>query len=169
MQNKERLDITSKQLDRVLGFFARVEAKASFIFAVNSTLLALIALNFHREDFSRWSIVGPAALSVLLIGVSLFFVYRCSFPSLKGGSNSLIYFREIAKRREAEYVEQFSAISEDAMTRDFTAQIWRNSEILTVKYDSIKIAFILSALSLLPCFIFLLMVTIIHSQVPIIK
>lgn len=169
MQNNERLNIASKQLDRVLSFFARVEAKASFIFAVNSTLLALIALNFHKEDFSRWYIVGPAALSVLLVGISLIFVYRCTFPSLKGGSNSLIYFREIAKRREAEYVEQFSDIDEDALARDFIAQTWRNSEILTAKYDSMKIAFIMSALSLIPWFVFLLTITITHPQVPIIK
>jgi hypothetical protein len=107
MDTKRRLEIASGQLDRVLGFFARVEAKASFVFAVDSTVLGLVAVNIQFGDLSNWLIVTPAAVCILLVGASLFYVYRCSFPSLTGGTNSLIYFREIAKRREAEFIEQF--------------------------------------------------------------
>ena len=169
MQPNERIDIASKQLDRVLSFFARVEAKASFIFAVNSTLLALIALNLNWDDFRKWYVIVPAALGVILIVISTYFVFRSYFPSLKGGSNSLIYFREIAKRREAEYVEQARKFQEDEFIGDLNAQTWRNSEILIAKYDAIKIAFILTALSLILWFIFLVTVAISHPQVPVVK
>ena len=169
MQTKERIDIASKQLDRVLSFFARVEAKASFIFAVNSALLTLIALNLHWDDFQKWYVIVPAGLGVILIVISMYFVFRSYFPSLKGGSNSLIYFREIAKCREAEYVDQARKIEEDELIGDLNAQTWRNSEILTAKYDAIKIAFILTALSLIPWFVFLVSVAISHPQVPVVK
>jgi phage protein U len=39
-------------------------------------------------------------------------LYRGSFPNLKGGESSLVYFREIAKRREHHFIEEFSAQSD---------------------------------------------------------
>jgi hypothetical protein len=169
MDVKQRVDIASGQLDRVLGFFARVETKASFIFAIDSTLLALVAVNIQFEDLRNWLVVTPAAICLLFVAVSLIYVYRCSFPSLIGGSNSLIYFREIAKRREVEFIEQFSDADEEAYARDLMGQIWRNSEILSAKFKAIKIAFILTGISLLPWFLFLLATSIAHPHLPIIK
>jgi hypothetical protein len=48
-------------------------------------------------------------------------------------------------------------------------QIWRNSEILSAKFTAIKIAFILTALSLLPWFLFLLATSVAHPQLPIVR
>ena len=122
-------DTSETQLDRVLSFFPRVEAKASFLFALNTGMLALLALNLRLDDFLIWFLVIPAISFILLIGASLFFLYRSSFPSLKGGTSSLIYFREIAKRTEAKFIDEFVAENEDAHTRDLLGQVWRNSEI----------------------------------------
>ena len=167
MQSKDRHNAASGQLDRVLGFFARVEAKASFIFAVDSSILGLTALNFRPGDLTTWYIVLPATVTTLLIFASLFFVYRCSFPTLKGGSSSIVYFQEIAKRREAEYLEQFEQADEKSLTRDFAAQVWRNSEILSMKFRAIKIAFILTALALVPWFALLAASAIVHPAVTV--
>ena len=45
-------DTASVQLDRVLGFFPRVESKASALFAVDTGMLALLALNLRMGDFA---------------------------------------------------------------------------------------------------------------------
>jgi hypothetical protein len=156
-------DAAEKQLDRVLSFFPRVEAKGSFLFALNTGLLALVALNLQIDDFRVWFLILPAIVVFLLTGVSLYFLYRCSFPWLKGGANSLIYFREIAKRTEAKFIDEFMAQSDDAHIRDLLGQAWRNSEILKMKFDAIKIAFILSAITLLPWTTFLALAAVVHS------
>ena len=156
-------DATEKQLDRVLSFFPRVEAKASFLFALDTGLLALVALNLQLDDFRVWFLVLPAAVALLIIGASLYFLYRCSFPLLKGGANSLVYFREIAKRTEAKFIDEFIAQNDDAHIRDLLGQVWRNSEILKMKFDAMKIAFILSAIALLPWIIFLALTAVVHS------
>jgi hypothetical protein len=169
MKIGEHPEIASQQLDRVLSFFARVEAKASFIFAVDSALLALVAINVQYGDLTNPPIVAPAAICVLLLCISLFFVYRCSFPNLAGGHRSLVYFKEIAKLREAEYVEQFGSLDAEALARDVMGQIWRNSEILSAKFAAIKIAFILTAVALLPWFIFLVTTSIAHPHLPTFK
>jgi hypothetical protein len=157
-------DAAEKQLDRILSFFPRVEAKGSFLFALDTGLLALVALNLHLDDFRVWFLVLPAVAVLLITGASLYFLYRCSFPWLKGGANSLIYFREIAKRTETKFIDEYIAQNDDAHIRDLLGQVWRNSEILKMKYDAIKIAFILSATALLPWTIFLALAAVVHSD-----
>ena len=75
----------------------------------------------------------------------------------------MIYFREIAKRTEAKFIDEFMAQSDDAHIRDLLGQAWRNSEILKMKFDAIKIAFILSAIALLPWTAFLALAAVVHS------
>ena len=157
-------DAAEKQLDRVLGFFPRADAKASFLFALDTALLALLALNVRPDDFRAWFLLIPGICALLMIGASLYFVYRSSFPSLKGGANSQIYFRVIAKRTEAKFIEEFVAQNDVARTRDLLGQVWRNSEILKLKYDAIKLAFVLSALALIPWAIFLCLAAVVHSD-----
>lgn len=166
MNAKDRLDIASQQLDRVLSFFPRVEGKATFLLAFNTALLAAVALNLQRGDLHNWPIVLPAALAIIAQTSSIYFVYFTFFPSLEGGQDSLIYFREIAKNREARYLEKLESVSASTLSRDFAAQIWRNSEILTKKFDTLKLAFILAAVSLLPWFIFLVAASLTHGTLP---
>jgi hypothetical protein len=52
-------DDAERQLDRVLSFFPRVDAKASFLFALDTGLLALLALNLRQDDFRVWFLVVP--------------------------------------------------------------------------------------------------------------
>ena len=166
--NEVDSDVT-KQLDRVLGFFARVESKASFIFALDTGMLALAALNLSSTDLGYWYVDVLAALTLASIVGSLLFLYRCSFPQLKGGTNSLIYFREIAKLTEADFIEKFRSRSEDSHTRDMLGQVWRNAEILKIKFDCLKVAFILTAVALIPWVGLLVSVSILHSHLPLIK
>src|SRR5262245_4334746 len=79
MDKKTATEIAPKQLDRVLGFFARVEAKASFVFATNAALLGILAANVQRIDFDRGLHVTCMATAALLLAASCYFVHRCSF------------------------------------------------------------------------------------------
>lgn len=169
MDAKDRLAIAQSQLDRVLGFFARADAKASTIFAVDTALLAILCINLRPADVSHWYVVVPGAAAITLIVASLIYVYRSSFPSLKGGHSSLIYFCEIAKRTECKYIDEFERADAEALTADVLGQVWRNSEILKLKFDSVKAAFVLSALALVPWAIFIAATALQHAQVPILK
>ena len=163
MDDKAAQELANKQLDRVLGFFPRVETKVSFLFAMNSGLLAILALNLQIADFYRWYLIIPAIAAVLLLAASLYFVYRCTFPQLKGGANSLIYFREIAKKTEAGFITEVLAQDDEKYARELLGQVWRNSEILKIKYDAMKVAFILAALALIPWLLFLGGAALLHS------
>lgn len=142
-------EIAGNQLDRVLAFFPRVDAKGSVLLAVDTGMLAVLASDYpssHSFDYMLLITLVP----VLFIGISLWHLYMGAFPSLKGGHDSLIYFREIAKRTESRFIEQFMAQSDEVYVNDLLSQTWRNSEILREKFNHISSAFNWMALAILP-------------------
>lgn len=162
-----QLSATADQLNRVLGFFSRVESKASALFAVDTGMLGLLALNARMGDFSIWYIALLYAISAALITTSLVFLYRATFPQLKGGKSSLVYFREIAGMTEAKYIEAMRTCDEERYIQELLGQIWRNSEILTQKFDSLKSAFFWTAIAVLPWFGALLAAALNHAALTV--
>jgi hypothetical protein len=156
MDNAQLLDIAKDQLNRVLGFFPRTEAKASVVLAVDTGMLALLAINAPPIRLLDWYMLF-AVIPVLLITISIVHLYWGAFPQLTGGHQSLVYFREIANRTESKFIEEFKAQQLDAYINDLLGQIWRNSEILKEKFDHLKWAFTFLALALIPWLIALAM------------
>jgi hypothetical protein len=147
---KEDIKEARDQLNLVLGFFARVDTKASVVLAINTGMLAVLASNAPPViTMSVFSCV-LAGITATMIGGSLWFLYRVAFPVLPGGHESLIYFREIAKRTEAVFIEQFLGQDDAARIKHLLGQVWRNSEILKLKFDSLRWAFISMALAIIP-------------------
>jgi hypothetical protein len=138
------------QLNLILSFFPRVDAKLSVLVAVNTGMLAVLATNAPPLAKLSWPTITIAALAILLIGTSLWFLYQGAFPRLKGGAASLVYFREIALRTEHKFIEEFKVQTDEYRVDDLLGQVWRNSEILKKKFDALKLAFILLAVALAP-------------------
>jgi len=160
MEQKDLLESARNQLDLVLGFFPRVDAKASVVLAVDMAMLGfLVAHAPLPRSLTWWEIALPSA-TVLLLGASLWFLYKGAFPNLKGGHSSLVYFREIAGRTEATFIDEFTKQSTAEHAKDLLGQVWRNSEILKEKFDSLKLAFIFLALAIPPWVVSLLIFSI---------
>lgn len=159
--------VAADQLDRVLSFFSRVESKASALFAVDTGMLGLLALNARMGDFSIWYVASLYVVAATLISTTLVFLYRATFPQLKGGASSLIYFREIGATTEAKYIDAMRACDEDRYTDELLGQVWRNSEILTQKFDALKSAFFWTAIAVLPWFGALLAAALNHAALTV--
>ena len=150
--NNSEVKISSRaaeQLDRVLAFFPRADAKGSVLLAVDTGMLAFLASNFPPySSFDKMLLI--ALLPTLLLAISLWHLYKGAFPSLDGGHESLIYFREIAKRTESRFISEFVSQSDEVYINDLLSQAWRNSEILKEKFNHISSAFNWMALAILP-------------------
>jgi hypothetical protein len=158
MEDAKLIDASKEQLTRVLGFFPRVDTVASVVLGVDLGMLALIANRALPLKTFEWQ-MAFAAIPVLLVGFSLFHLFRGYFPRLKGGWLSLTYFREIAQREEAEFIREFRALNEQTYIDDLLSQVWRNSEILTQKFDHLSKAFMFLAWAILPWLIALVLLT----------
>lgn len=138
------------QLSLVLSFFPRVDSKLSVVLAIDTGMLAVLGTDAPPIHDLSGPMAVAAIAAVALLGASIFFLYRGAFPSLKGGEASLVYFREIAGRTEHQFIEQFKRQDDERHVGDLLGQVWRNSEILSAKFDALKVAFTLLALALVP-------------------
>lgn len=158
------LDTAERQLDRIQTFFPRIDSKVSAIFATASAQIAVAAVGISYGDLKLWWISIPAALFLAGMIWCMLNLYWCTFPHLDGGEKSLVYFNEIAKLREADYLEKYGVILEEELRRDVIGQIWRNSEIVAEKYRYLKHATRAVMLSVVP-WVMLLVATSIGSGV----
>ena len=148
MPAQTSVTFATAQLDRLMGFFPRVETKASFILALNVAMLGVLAINFPvRAIDSPRGCCG--IISTLALVLSLSQLYVVFFPHLKPGEKpSLIFFGDVADMGWRSYHKAVSSLGDDALLEDLTCQIWRNSEILKIKFDKTRAAFIFTLLAL---------------------
>jgi hypothetical protein len=156
MDNTQRLGDAKDQLNLVLGFFPRVDAKASAVLGIDTAMLALLGITAPPLRALEWNMLF-AVVPVNLLFASLVVLYMQLFPHLSGGRQSLIYFREIASRTESNFIEEFSKLQEDAYIKDLLSQTWRNAEILKKKFDYLRTACILLGAAFVPWLIALAM------------
>lgn len=166
---KPGLEFYERQLDRINAFYPRLDAKVSALFAIASGQLAVAALNLSANDLELWWITIPLAFFLIAISWALINLYRCAYPHLDGGQNSLIYFKEIAALRETDFINQLTATDEATLKSDVAGQIWRNSEIVNCKYRYLKSATIAAMLSLLPWSVLLASTSLTHLRVPLVS
>lgn len=163
------LEVMERQLDRIQSYYPRIDAKVSALFAISSGQIAVAALNLSADDLTKWWVAVPAAVFLLTIAWTILNLYRCAYPHLKGGTESLVYFNEIAKLTESTYVSRFTSLPQERLEADLAGQIWRNSEIVACKYGYLKHATIAATLSLLPWTILLLATSLSHWRTPIVS
>lgn len=130
------------QLTLVLGFFPRVDAKQSAVAGVHLAMLGYLASKWPTvtptASVLGWVGIGAGALFAAATMVSLYFLYRGSFPDLDGGEGSVVFFRAIAKHREMSFVERYLETADEALTKDILCQVWRNSVILHTKFQFLR-------------------------------
>lgn len=160
------LEVAERHLDRLLAFFPRIDSKASALLAITFAQIGVAALNLEANDFTKWWITGPAVFFGLTVASVMLNLYRCAYPHLEGGHGSLIYFKEIAKLRESEFVDRFKAVSQTNFMSDLAGQIWRNAEVLSCKYRYLKYATIGAILSLIPWTVLVTSTSLTHWRVP---
>jgi hypothetical protein len=150
METEQLLPACKDELNLVLSFFPRVDAKASVVLAVDTGMAGYLAAHLPPLYSLRWwEFLAPACAFALLV-LSFWHLYKGAFPTLKGGDRSLVYFREIARRTESKFIDEFMLQEEVAYIKDTLGQVWRNSEILTDKFDHLKFSFIFLAGAVLP-------------------
>ncbi|MER9390176.1 Pycsar system effector family protein [Mesorhizobium sp. M0435] len=161
------LEVAERQLDRIMGFFPRIDSKVSALFAIVSGQVAFAAVNLTIDDLKTWWVGAPAFVFLASVAWTIINLYLCAFPHLKGGHTSLVYFKEIAKLTEADYLQKYGALDEGALKRDVMGQVWRNSEIVALKYDYLKQATLAVMFSILPWFLLLLGTSYVHWKLPL--
>ena len=135
---KDRFTAAWNQLNLVLSFFARIDTKLSVVLGLDLGMLAMLAT--RAPSLEKFTAFQAVATSVCLIPIalSLYHLYQGSFPHLRGGTNSMVYFRTIAGMTEADFVSGYRGMNLFDLADDVLEQAWRNSKILSSKFDSLS-------------------------------
>jgi len=150
MNNERRTDNQYAHLNLVLSFFPRADSKTQFFTGLAIGMLGFLAAVVDLSHHWSWLIFVLSIAATGLLFVALSRLYQAAYPNLKGGEESLIYFNEIAKLREATFIDRVGAQSEEELFEDLVAQTWRNSKILSAKFASLKDAHLLIMCSIVP-------------------
>jgi hypothetical protein len=141
MTDADKLSAAHNQLQLVLSFFGRVDAKLSVVLGIDLTMLGVIFTKAgHAASLGLVEILSTIVFCGCII-FSLIELYRGSFPSLDGGRSSLIYFQEIAKLPESDFRNRFTSLTTKDLTSDLLNQAWRNSRIIATKFQRLKSAY----------------------------
>lgn len=146
------LEILERQFDRVQALFPRIDSKINAIFAIVSGQIALASLAISGEEWRHWDILIPAALFIGAIALTLYDLYRCTFPHVKKSGPSLVYFAEFASLSEAAAVRAVAETGLDEFRHDMVIQTWRTSKIAAQKFHYLRRASFSALVSLVPWF-----------------
>lgn len=168
MNSEEILDNSSKQLERVLGFFTRVETKAAALFAVDLGMIGFMASQLNVADLGYVYTLLTGATTFGLLGLSVWYIYWTFYPDLhQGVSTSSVYFGYIAKLTRENFIGKMLSLSREEYALDVLDQVWRNADILDKKFRYVKRAFLFSSLALPFWFEFLATLALLHSHMTI--
>ena len=79
MEQRLLIDAAKDQLNRTLGFFARVDAKASVLYAINTGMMALLIGNYPPIRAFNWSML-IVLLPITLLTASYWFASKVGIP-----------------------------------------------------------------------------------------
>ncbi|MGN6236142.1 Pycsar system effector family protein [Dyella sp.] len=148
-----KIDVTTakSQLDLVLGFFPRIDAKFSVVLGLDLGMLGVLASKIPSSwaavPGATWCVVAGFATALIF---SLVQLYRGSYPNVKGGEGSVIFFGHIANQTEHKFIEAFKELTNERLADELLGQAWRNSKILQEKISALRWAYIFMAVAIVP-------------------
>ncbi len=138
-------------LSRQIAWIGAADSKISFVFAINTAMLGVLAAVSPRATDS-WAVAPAifAAFAAVFGLASLIFLSLASFPRTKGPKSSLIYFSGIAQRDANQFKQATCQMSTESYIDDLCAQCHRNAEIAERKFVWVQRALIALYLSVAP-------------------
>lgn len=149
--SSDQIGFLEANLSRQLGWIAAADSKASFVFAVGTAMLGVLAA-VSPNALHEWQPITAivAALAVVILLASLSSLCFATFPRTTGPKGSLIFFGGIAERSREKFRDAVLQLSVEAYASDLAAQCHRNAEIACCKFKWVQRALVALFLSVLP-------------------
>lgn len=152
---EERLRSHYESLQRAIRFVRLADAKAAPVIALQVALVGTLAARFDRlqpivlqsqwdaERISLIVVIGLYLVCLIAVIWSAASVYIPRNPTT--GSESLIYFEDIAAMPRERFVQRAGRLTPNEIERQLLDQIYRVSEVVSVKMRRSRCALVLSA------------------------
>lgn len=154
---EERLKSHYESLSRCIAFTRAADAKAAPVLALQIAILGALAARFEKlipvllveswcsERAVLWVVLLAYAGFMIATVFTAAWVYM---PMHRRTGESLIYFEDIAAMQRQAFVKQSKEMSPDTIEEQLLSQIHIVSRIASAKMRRVRLAFLLSAPSL---------------------
>lgn len=151
MTDFNKISFLEGNLSRQLAWISAADSKGSFIFALDTAMLGILAAVIPKSG-TAWEIAPAivASFSAIFGLASVLFLCFSSFPRTDGPKKSLIFFGGIAQRDGKQFTEAVSLLNHESYLADLSTQCHRNAEIAHSKFIWIRRALISLYLSVVP-------------------
>lgn len=145
-----RLALAESNLDRILEWITRLDARILALFALNVGMTGYLIS--HSPSWSMWRIPMWVAVTTfgLAQGVSLLLLLGAYVPRLSAQRESLFYFGTISSMKGDDFSEKFLESPTRELALDILSQCHRNAAIVRAKFDALRWATLATATSALP-------------------
>jgi Family of unknown function (DUF5706) len=145
-----RLEVLERQFDRTQFLFTRVDAKVNAVLAIASGQIAVASVAVSGGDWKNLALLIPAGLFLVSTAFTMINLYRCTFPEVKNGGESLVYFAQASRLSREAYLKSVLSCSEQEWKKDIAIQTWKTADIARRKFRYLKHATIFAMVSLIP-------------------
>lgn len=150
MDIKTKISHAELNLQRKLDWMSRYDTRIIFVAGIAVAMLGVLASasgNVKCWFVSTYFFFG---LALILLSLSLLFVYFSQKPIILAPNQSLLYFKTISKMGSTEFIQKFKNTTEEEYLEDLLYQTHINSQILSKKFQNLKYSLTFIAVSIIP-------------------
>lgn len=148
LQIEQQIDISEKNLSRLLDWNGRFDNKSSILIAIDFGMMGVLALVSHLR-YSLYEEIS-VGLSLGFLAISILSIIYGEYPRIDPPSNSLIYSNTIAKRNLEAFRSDFKNLSKEGYLLDLLSQCYVNAKIINRKAYSLRFALFWTVAALVP-------------------
>ncbi|RKM56737.1 hypothetical protein D6856_14670 [Butyrivibrio sp. XB500-5] len=168
----DRIKLSEKNLDRVIGFINNCDTKASIVLALIGILLTMISTVLpvtiveirNSDDFDMnveyILLVVLTIISIVSLIVSIILLINVLCGRVKVIGESKIYFGDISSYDESDYVDLIRQLKKTDYEMDLLRQVKINSDICKKKFDRFNISLVFLLIGLLSFGIAIMLIVI---------
>lgn len=150
MEIKMTVEKAETNLQRQFDWLERHDMRVVFIAGIDIAMLGFIAsLDWNAikaDPYSQWTFI----ITLILLFLSLLFIYFSQYPKTKSTHSSLLFFGTITDLKFEEFAKRFKNLGEDDYLNDLLHQTYVNAKIVKKKFKYLKCALILLLVAVIP-------------------
>ena len=151
MEKSELVVVLEKNLARQLEWIKSADSKATFVFAMDTAMLGVLAA-IAPKTAASWttSQTVTASFAVFFGFVSFAFLSIAAFPRTLGPKGSVIFSSGIAQRSIDQFKQAMVSLTVEAYLEDLSEQCHRNAEIASSKFTWVQRAVLCTYIAIVP-------------------
>jgi len=150
MNLDNKIERAENNLQRNLDWVGRHDTRIAFATGISLAMLGILTNASASIVTWTWNIYAVFGLTAFLLFISLTLVYFSQYPKTESRNASLIFFDTVSALKCDDFKKKFKEMSDEDYLEDLLSQVHINAEILSKKFNYLKVSLRLLAVATFP-------------------